>query len=127
MSLMLVSRKRFSAKTSAAAATWSPRVRRPRAVTGSPAGALMGSRPLEAARRGLDGLAPGEHPRHVQFGRAPLDGVGERELDVRPVDEAVGDDLLDRVRFTEVVEHRLVPAADDGVEVVEHLDERISP
>ena len=62
----------------------------------------------------------------MQLGGAPLDGVGERVLDVRPVDEAVRRHLVERVRLGEELEHRRVAAVDHRGEGVEQPQELVA-
>ena len=81
---------------------------------------------LEPAGLDLDGLAPLQHAPDVQLGGAPLDGVGERVLDVGPVDEAVRRHLLERVRLGQELEHRRVAPGDDRGEAVEQPQELLA-
>ena len=59
----------------------------------------------------------------VKEGGPPFDRLGERQLDVRPVHQAVCDDVLQRSWPPEQVQQRLVPAVDHCGEPVQGLEE----
>ena len=63
----------------------------------------------------------------MEFGRAPLDPIDDRHLDMRPVHEAVLDHLVERARLSKKGEHVVVAPGDDGMEGVEQLEERLAP
>ena len=92
-------------------------------VDGCPGWRSISDRSAGSGRLDLGRLTTGEHPLHVQLGGAPLNRVGERVLDVRPVHEAVRRHLVQRVRFGEELEHRLVASVDDRPERIEEPEE----